>query len=70
MTLAKAKARANETFIVQSSLTIVTYNRQNIFMVQATEKICKEQRFQLILHKHTFGKLLALLANTITVPKN
>ncbi len=24
-------ARANETFMVQASLTIVTYNRQNIF---------------------------------------
>jgi hypothetical protein len=36
MTLAKAKARANETFIVQTSLTIVTYDHQNIFIVQAT----------------------------------
>jgi hypothetical protein len=36
MTLAKAKARANETFIVQASLMIVTYDHQNIFIVQAT----------------------------------
>ncbi len=36
MTPAKAKARANETFIVQASLTIVTYDCQNIFIVQAT----------------------------------
>ncbi len=36
MILAKAKARANETFIVQVSLTIVTYDHQNIFIVQAT----------------------------------
>ncbi len=36
MTLAKAKARANETFIVQASLTIVTSDCQNIFIVQAT----------------------------------
>jgi hypothetical protein len=35
-TLAKAKARANETFIAQVSLMIVTYNRQNIFIVKAT----------------------------------
>jgi hypothetical protein len=35
MTLAKAKAKANETFIVQASLLIVTYDRQNIFIVQA-----------------------------------
>jgi hypothetical protein len=35
MTLAKAKAMTNETFIVQVSLTIVTYNRQNMFIVQA-----------------------------------
>ena len=36
MTLAKAKARTNETFIVQASLTIVTYDCQNMFIVQAT----------------------------------
>jgi hypothetical protein len=40
MTLAKAKARANETFRVQASLTIftydLTYDHQNIFIVQAT----------------------------------
>jgi hypothetical protein len=36
MTLAKAKAKTNETFIVQASLTIVTYDRQSIFMEQAT----------------------------------
>jgi hypothetical protein len=35
MTLAKAKARANETFIVQASLRIVTYDCQNSFIVQA-----------------------------------
>jgi hypothetical protein len=32
----QAKARANETFIVQASLTIVTYDCQNIFIVKAT----------------------------------
>jgi hypothetical protein len=36
MTLAKAKARANKTFVVQASLMIVTYNRHNIFIVQTT----------------------------------
>jgi len=36
MTLAKAKAKTNETFIIQTSLTIVTYNRQNMFILQAT----------------------------------
>ncbi len=35
MTLAKAKARANKTLIVQATLTIVIYNRQNDFIVQA-----------------------------------
>ena len=38
MTLAKAKAKTNETFIVQASLTIITYDRQNMFIVQATEE--------------------------------
>jgi hypothetical protein len=55
MTLAKAKARANETFIgtgitydhhLRSSLTIVTYDRQNIFIVQATGAY---------LHRRTLG---------------
>ncbi len=36
MTLAKAKAKTNETFIVQASLTIVTYDHLNMFIVQAT----------------------------------
>ncbi len=36
MTLAKVKAKTNETFIVQASLTIVTYDHQNMFIVQAT----------------------------------
>jgi hypothetical protein len=38
MTLAKAEARANQTFMVHASLKIVTYDRQNIVMVQATDK--------------------------------
>jgi hypothetical protein len=36
MAAAKAKARANITFIVQASVTIVTYDCKNIFIVQAT----------------------------------
>ncbi len=36
MTLAKAKDRPNKTIIVQSSLMIETYDRQNIFIVQTT----------------------------------
>jgi hypothetical protein len=39
MTLAKAKAKANETFIVQVSLMIITYDRQNMFIVQALERL-------------------------------
>ncbi len=39
MTLATAKAKTNETFIVQASLTIITYNCQNIFIVQATGEV-------------------------------
>jgi hypothetical protein len=37
MTLAKAEAKTNETFIAQASLTIVTYYCQNMFIVQATD---------------------------------
>jgi hypothetical protein len=38
MTLVKAKAKTNETFTfkVQASLTIVTYDRKNMFIVQTT----------------------------------
>ncbi len=36
MTLAKAMAKTNETFIVQASPTIIAYDRQNIFLAQAT----------------------------------
>jgi hypothetical protein len=36
MTLTEAKARANKTFIVKASLMIVSYDRHNIFIVQAT----------------------------------
>jgi hypothetical protein len=36
MTLAKAKAKSSETFIVQASLAIFIYNRQIIFIAQAT----------------------------------
>ncbi len=32
----KAEAKTNETFIEQASLKIVTYNHQNMFIVQAT----------------------------------
>ena len=39
MTLAKAKAKTNETFVVQVSLMIVTYDRKNMFIVQATDRI-------------------------------
>jgi hypothetical protein len=36
MILAKAKAKTNETFIVQASLTIITYDCKIMFVVQAT----------------------------------
>ncbi len=36
MALAKVKARTNKTFIVQASLTIITYADQNIFVEKAT----------------------------------
>ncbi len=37
MTLAEAKAKTNETFVVRASLTIITYDRKNMFIVQATD---------------------------------
>ncbi len=35
--LAKAKARANKTCTVNTSLKMVIYDRQNIFIVQAAD---------------------------------
>jgi hypothetical protein len=43
MTPAKDKARANKTFIVQASLVIITYNRHNIFTVQASGALVTSQ---------------------------
>ncbi len=49
MTLAKSKAKTKETFIVQGSLTIVTYDHKNMFIVQHTGQmrnyICPWQVF-------------------------
>jgi hypothetical protein len=36
MTLAKAKLASSITFIVLASFTSVTYDRQNMFIIQAT----------------------------------
>jgi hypothetical protein len=36
MTLDKAKLESLITFIVLASFTIVTYDRQNMFIIQAT----------------------------------
>jgi len=36
MTLAKAKLASSITFIVLASFTIVTYDHQNMFIIQAT----------------------------------
>ncbi len=35
--LAKAKLASSITFIVLASFTIVTYDRQNMFIIQATD---------------------------------
>jgi len=43
MTLAKAAAEANRTFIANASLTIVTYNRKNIFMLLANGQTTHEE---------------------------
>jgi len=43
--ISQAKAKTNETFIVQASLTIITYDLQNIFIVQATGKVIRLFQF-------------------------
>jgi hypothetical protein len=44
MSLATAKARAHKTFIVQASLTVITYDGQNIFIGQTT---CRSVNYDL-----------------------
>jgi hypothetical protein len=47
MTLAKAKARANDTFIVQAYLTIVTHDCQKKFIVQAIGQAVQSTIFEM-----------------------
>ncbi len=43
MTLAKAAAKANRTFIANASLTIVTYDRKNIFILPVNGQTTHEE---------------------------
>ncbi len=52
MTLAKAKVRAYKTYIAQASLTIITYDRQNIFIVEATSSLFKALSSKLKIQSH------------------
>jgi hypothetical protein len=61
-TLAKAKAKTNETFIVQASLMIFTYDRKNMFIVQATV----HQHHQLQQQKKTALKLITFVTFIVT----
>jgi hypothetical protein len=47
MTVAKAKLASSITFIVLASFTIVTYDRQNMFIIQATGYWTPGQVFQM-----------------------
>jgi hypothetical protein len=60
MTLAKAKAKTNETLIVQVSVMIGTYNRQNMFIVQATG-VFVPQKFQASRNESEFLVICKLL---------
>ncbi len=44
--LAKAKLASSITFIVLVSFTIVTYDHQNMFIIQATGVVVKWQQLQ------------------------
>jgi hypothetical protein len=48
MTLTRAKASTNETFIVQASLTIIAYDCPNIFIVQTTGKSYRRERLSTV----------------------
>ncbi len=63
MTLAKAKAKANETFIVQVSLMIVTYACKNMFIVQATGRKKENKRGKKHLKFATKKKINGLSRN-------
>jgi hypothetical protein len=55
MTLAKAKAKTNETFIVQASLTIVTYDCQNMFMYRPQVLIARGNTFRIVYNTCEYG---------------
>ncbi len=44
---AKAKLASSITFIVLASFTIVTYDRQNMFIIQATDVVYEKQKQQI-----------------------
>jgi hypothetical protein len=55
MTLGKAAARVNKTFMLQTSLMIVTYNHQYIFIVQP--QVVKNTCLNLNVVKFSIRKL-------------
>ncbi len=48
--LAKAKLGSSITFIVLASFTIVTYDRQNMFIIKATDD-CTIHKYNLLCFK-------------------
>ncbi len=62
-TQAKAQAKTSETFIVLASLTIVTYNLKNMFIVQATG----DNLIKLFWHK--FTQVIFKLDLIIVIPQ-
>ncbi len=68
MTLAKAKAKTYETFIEQASLMLITYNRQNMFIVQATGEIVNLQKAT--CQKSTSQKSTCYIVNDVDATKS
>ncbi len=60
MTIAKAKAWANKIFIVETSLTFVTYDHQNNFLIQPTGQRFRSTQAQAV-------KMLIVAKSTTTL---
>jgi hypothetical protein len=73
MTLAKAKLASSITFIVLASFTIITYVRQNMFIIQATGFSFQEKDLKTLLikpHLHEMPFYLPLITLLKTLLKS
>ncbi len=65
--LAKAKLASSITFIVLASFTIITYDRQNMFIIQATGRKCFLVKHSSLLLKFTKKSFIGLALRVFAI---